>query len=77
MVSFRRRTGKFVFNFLANIVGALRMETGGTLEDSYEAVQVAPARSNVNPALALRNDTWQQVETAMLNMIINPTAENG
>ena len=66
-----------MLNFLANIVDALRMEKGGTLEDTSETVQRAPSRSNVNPNPALRNDTLQQVETTMLNMIINSTAVNG
>ena len=65
-----------MLNFLANIVDALRMEKGGTLEDTSETVQRAPSRSNVNPAPAIQNDTWQ-VETAMLNMIVNPTPVNG
>ncbi|KAI5020974.1 hypothetical protein ZWY2020_054384 [Hordeum vulgare] len=76
-INLRRRTGEFVLNFLANIVDALRMEKGGILEDTFETVQRAPARSNVNPAgSALRSNTVQQVETAMLNMIINSTAVN-
>ncbi|KAF6987433.1 hypothetical protein CFC21_005082 [Triticum aestivum] len=75
-IDFHRRTGEFVLNFLANIVDALRMEKGGTLEDTSETVQRAPSRSNVNPNPALRNDTLQQVETTMLNMIINSTAVN-
>ena len=75
--SFHRRTGEFVLNFVANIMGALRMEMGGTLEDSYETVQRAPARSNINPRPELRNDALQQVETTMLNMIINSTVVNG
>ncbi|KAF6993089.1 hypothetical protein CFC21_010779 [Triticum aestivum] len=75
-IDFRRHTGEFVLNFLANIVDALRREKGGTLEDTSETVQRAPARSNIIPGPALRNDTVQQVETTMLNMIINSTAVN-
>ncbi|XP_037470955.1 uncharacterized protein LOC119344691 isoform X2 [Triticum dicoccoides] len=73
-IDFRRRTGEFVLNFLANIVDALRTEKGGTLEDTSETVQRVPTRSNVNPDPALRNDALHQVETTMLNTVINSTA---